>query len=97
MAAGIALSRFLGLVRDLLLAYFLGTGMVAEAWLVAFRVPNTLRMFLTEGSLNSAFVPVLNEYLERLPRSEVKRLINAATSSLTAFLLIITLIGFVMR
>jgi len=92
VGAGLLASRILGLVRDVLLAFFLGTGHVAEAWMVAFRIPNVLRMFLTEGSMNSAFVPVLNEYLESRP-GEVRRLVSAATSALAGLLLVITASG----
>jgi putative peptidoglycan lipid II flippase len=91
---GLLASRILGLVRDGLLAYFLGTGHVAEAWMVALRIPNVLRTLLTDGSMNSAFVPILNEYLEQSDRSRTVSLINAATSALVLFLGAITILGF---
>ena len=51
------LSRMLGYIRDILIAIFLGSGILADAFFVAFRIPNTFRRLFSEGSFNSAFVP----------------------------------------
>ena len=51
------ISRLLGYVRDVLIAIFLGTGPLADAFFVAFRIPNTFRRLFSEGTFNSAFVP----------------------------------------
>ena len=51
------LSRLLGYLRDILIAVFLGTGALADAFFVAFRIPNTFRRLFSEGSFNAAFVP----------------------------------------
>ena len=51
------ISRLLGYVRDFLIAIFLGTGMLADAFFVAFRIPNTFRRLFAEGTFNAAFVP----------------------------------------
>ncbi len=51
-------SRVLGFVRDLLIARLFGASPLADAFFVAFRIPNLLRSFVAEGALNSAFVPV---------------------------------------
>jgi putative peptidoglycan lipid II flippase len=56
-----ALSRILGFIRDILFANFLGTSPVAQAFVVAFKIPNTLRDLVGEGAANSAVVPVLSE------------------------------------
>jgi putative peptidoglycan lipid II flippase len=53
-----ALSRLLGFVRDALIAAALGSGFVADAFFVAFRLPNLFRRVLGEGALNPAFVPI---------------------------------------
>lgn len=53
-----ALSRLLGFVRDALIAAALGSGLVADAFFVAFRLPNLFRRVLGEGALNPSFVPV---------------------------------------
>ncbi len=51
-------SRVLGFVRDVLIAALLGTGPVAEAFIVAFSLPNMFRRFFAEGAFNTAFVPM---------------------------------------
>ena len=51
------ISRLLGYLRDILIAIFLGTGPIADAFFVAFRIPNTFRRLFSEGAFNAAFVP----------------------------------------
>ena len=69
-AAGIVgfftlMSRILGLVRDMVLARYFGSGMAADAFFVAFRIPNLLRRLFAEGSLTISFIPVFTEYLSQ--------------------------------
>ena len=51
------MSRILGYIRDILIAIFLGAGPLADAFFVAFRIPNTFRRLFSEGTFNAAFVP----------------------------------------
>jgi len=51
------ISRILGYVRDILIAIFLGTSIFADAFFVAFRLPNTFRRLFAEGAFNAAFIP----------------------------------------
>jgi len=51
------ISRILGYLRDLLIAIYLGSGPIADAFFVAFRIPNTFRRLFSEGTFNAAFVP----------------------------------------
>ena len=51
------ISRVLGYIRDILIAIFLGTGPLADAFFVAFRIPSTFRRLFSEGTFNAAFVP----------------------------------------
>ena len=51
------ISRILGYVRDILIAIFLGTGLLADVFFVAFRLPNTFRRLFAEGTFNAAFIP----------------------------------------
>ena len=51
------ISRILGYLRDILIAIFLGTSLFADAFFVAFRLPNTFRRLFAEGSFNAAFIP----------------------------------------
>ena len=57
------ISRLLGYVRDILIAVFLGTGALADAFFVAFRIPNTFRRLFSEGTFNAAFVPSYSSLL----------------------------------
>ena len=57
------LSRVLGYFRDILIAIFLGTSIYADAFFVAFRLPNTFRRLFGEGSFNAAFVPSYSKQL----------------------------------
>lgn len=56
------LSRISGLIRDMVLSYFFGAQNVADAFFVAFRIPNFFRRLFAEGAFNQAFVPVLARY-----------------------------------
>jgi len=56
------ISRVLGFVRDIVIANYFGTSLAAQAFVVAFRIPNSLRDLVGEGATNAAIVPVLTEY-----------------------------------
>ena len=58
-------SRIFGFVRDVAIAAYLGAGPVAEAFLIAFALPNMFRRFFAEGAFNMAFVPIFAKKLER--------------------------------
>ena len=64
------ISRLLGYVRDILIAVFLGTGPLADAFFVAFRIPNTFRRLFSEGTFNAAFVPSYSSQLHKKKQSE---------------------------
>ena len=53
----VLLSRVLGYIRDFFIAIYLGSGPLADAFFVAFRIPNTFRRLFSEGTFNAAFVP----------------------------------------
>lgn len=57
-------SRIAGFIRDVMIAAYLGAGPVAEAFLVAFSLPNMFRRFFAEGAFNMAFVPMYSKRLE---------------------------------
>ncbi|WP_240036503.1 murein biosynthesis integral membrane protein MurJ [Halomonas urmiana] len=84
------LSRVMGLVRDVVIATLFGAGDGADAFFVAFKIPNFLRRLFAEGAFNQAFVPVLSEYATRGSKREVKELLDAVAGSLTAVLALIT-------
>jgi putative peptidoglycan lipid II flippase len=64
------ISRLLGYVRDVLIAVFLGTGSLADAFFVAFRIPNTFRRLFSEGTFNAAFVPSYSSLLSNKKKSQ---------------------------
>ena len=63
------ISRILGYLRDILIAIFLGTSFIADAFFVAFRIPNTFRRLFAEGTFNAAFVP---SYTSELVKGKIK-------------------------
>ena len=63
------ISRLLGYLRDVLIAIFLGTSIFADAFFVAFRIPNTFRRLFAEGTFNAAFVP---SYSSELIKSKTR-------------------------
>ena len=64
------ISRLLGYLRDILIAIFLGTGSLADAFFVAFRIPNTFRRLFSEGTFNAAFVPSYSSLLDNKKKSQ---------------------------
>jgi len=64
------ISRLLGYVRDILIAIFFGAGPLADAFFVAFRIPNTFRRLFSEGTFNAAFVPSYSSVLDNKKKSQ---------------------------
>ena len=84
------LSRILGLVRDIVIAGFVGATANADAFFVAFKLPNFLRRLFAEGAFAQAFVPVLADYKEQGSVTAVKELIDRVAGVLGGTLIIIT-------
>lgn len=84
-------SRGAGLVRELMMAAYLGAGPVADAFNVAFSLPNMFRRFFAEGAFNQAFVPLYSKKLEA--GADAEEFAQNAFSGLTAFLILFTVIG----
>ena len=87
------LSRIAGLVRDAVIGYYFGTGIAADAFFVAFRIPNLLRRFVAEGAMSVAFVPVFTEYLTKRSRREAVEAASALATVMAAVLLVLTMLG----
>ncbi len=68
--------RIVGLFREMASAYFFGTTLVYDAFLLAFMIPNFFRGLLAEGGLNSAFIPVFADYLFPERKEEAKKLVS---------------------
>ncbi|MEX2489721.1 MAG: murein biosynthesis integral membrane protein MurJ [Pseudomonadales bacterium] len=88
-------SRVFGLVRDMVIAYFFGASAGADAFFIAFRIPNFFRRLFAEGAFSQAFVPVLSEYRSTRSRAEVRDLLDRVSGSLGANLVAITVVGVV--
>ncbi len=85
------ISRILGYLRDVLIAIFLGTGFLADAFFVAFRIPNTFRRLFAEGTFNSAFIPNYTSELVK-GKSKSNKFANDIFNLLFCGLLFLTLI-----
>lgn len=90
------LSRVLGMLRDMVLANYFGSGSAADAFFVAFKIPNFLRRLFAEGAFAQAFVPVLSEYREKRSFAEVKQLVDRTAGMLGLILTALTALGVVM-
>ncbi|GAB5509625.1 MAG: murein biosynthesis integral membrane protein MurJ [Hyphomicrobiales bacterium] len=88
-------SRLLGFVRDILMAAALGTGPVADAFVVAFRFPNLFRRLFAEGAFNSAFVPLFARTLEGEGREEAKAFAQEAMAGLITVLALVTAVAMI--
>jgi putative peptidoglycan lipid II flippase len=87
------LSRVLGLARDMVLASIFGSGMAADAFFVALRIPNLLRRLFAEGSLTIAFIPIFTEYLTTKTKKEAFELAKIVFTLLTLSLAVVTVLG----
>jgi putative peptidoglycan lipid II flippase len=90
---GTFLSRILGFLRDMVIAHFFGTGMAADAFFVAFRIPNLWRRLVGEGSLTISFIPVYTEYLTQRSEEETRKVTHIAFTIAGVVLLILTVLG----
>lgn len=90
-----ATSRVLGLAREIVIASFLGAGFGAEAFFVAFRIPNLLRRLFAEGALSAAFVPTFVDTIQREGSAEGVRLARITFTFAGIILTVVTLLGIV--
>ena len=86
-------SRVLGLFRDILMAAFLGTGPVAQAFLIAFTLPNMFRRFFAEGAFNLAFVPLFAKKVEA--GDDAEGFARDALSGLAFVLVLLVIVGWI--
>jgi putative peptidoglycan lipid II flippase len=87
------ISRVLGFVRDMVIARFFGATAGADAFFVAFKIPNFFRRLFAEGAFSQAFVPVLAETKEKRGIEAVRHLVGAIAFRLGLILLLLTLFG----
>ena len=87
------LSRVMGLLRDIVVAHGFGAGASADAFFVAFKIPNFLRRLFAEGAFSQAFVPVLSEYRTQGSQAAVKQLVDRVAGSLGLVLSLLTVLA----
>ncbi len=87
------LSRVLGLVRDMVIANYFGASVSADAFVLAFRIPNFFRRLFGEGAFSQAFIPVLSEYQAKRSKQDVRDLVSRVSGTLGANLLLLTIVG----
>jgi len=96
VSIGTMLSRVLGLARDVVLANLLGAAPNADAFFVAFKIPNFLRRLFAEGAFSQAFVPVLTETREQGSHEAVRHLVDRVAGVLGGSLFVLTALAMVM-
>ena len=88
-------SRLLGFIRDIVIARLFGIYVYAQAFVIAFRIPNLFRDLVGEGAANAAFVPVFSEYKVRHTDEEFWELANVVLNLLLVIVTAITLLGII--
>jgi len=89
------ISRLLGFLRDIVIARLFGVYIYAQAFVIAFRIPNLFRDLVGEGATNAAFVPVFSEYASRHSKEEFWELANVVLNLLLVILMSITILGII--
>ncbi len=87
------ISRITGLIRDVVFANILGAGVMADAFFVAFRIPNFFRRIFGEGAFSQAFVPVCAEYKNNRSHDEVRAFLGHMGARFALILFIFTVLG----
>lgn len=87
------LSRIFGYIRDMIFAWFFGAGVVSDAFIAAFQIPNLLRRLFGEGSLTISFIPVFTEYLTKRGKQEAFLMAYSALRILSVILVLTAVLG----
>jgi len=82
VSLAIAMSRVTGLARESVMARLFGAGLVFDAFMLGFRIPNLTRDLFAEGALSSAFVPIFTEYLSTRSKEDAARLANLVATAI---------------
>lgn len=96
MGLNTAISRVFGFIRDILIASFFGTTAFAQAFVVAFRIPNLLRDLVGEGAANAALVPVLTEYNSLKSKEEFWKLSRVLLNISFVVLILLSFAGMIL-
>ncbi|HEX6048551.1 MAG TPA: lipid II flippase MurJ, partial [Gemmatimonadaceae bacterium] len=93
VAAGILVSRIIGLVRERLIGFYFGVTPEADAFRAAFRIPNLLQNMFGEGVLSASFIPVYASLVEHEEREEARRVAGAVLAMLALVVAVLVLAG----
>ncbi len=93
VAAITLVSRIAGYGRDIVATYFFGTGLYADAFVAAFRLPNILRRLVGEGNVSAAFVPVFEHEAAERPEEDLWRLADTFHLVIAALATVLTVLG----
>ncbi len=93
VSVAVAMSRFTGLVREMVMARLFGAGFVYDAFLLGFRIPNLTRDLFAEGALSSAFVPIFTQTLAQKGRKEAAVLSNLVATALILIVGVFCVLG----
>ena len=88
-------SRVLGYVRDQRITLLLGTTLSADAYVLAYRIPNLFRRLVAEGSMTASFIPVFSSYMQEKSKAEVWDFANRLFWTLALVAAVITVLGMV--
>lgn len=92
LATGILLSRVLGYVREVLLAYYFGAGQATDAFYAAFQIPDLLNYFLSGGALSIAFIPLYNKILVRDGEKAAEKMTASVLGTLGVVVVVATVL-----
>jgi putative peptidoglycan lipid II flippase len=82
VSLAVFMSRITGLLRESVMARLFGAGLIYDAFMLGFRIPNLTRDLFAEGALASAFVPTFSEYLSQRSKEEAVRLVSLVATAL---------------
>lgn len=93
VAAGIFLSKIVGLLRERAVAFYFGVSAHADVWQVAFRAPNLLQNLLGEGTISAAFIPIYSRFLNEERPQAAARFAGAIFGLLCVVVALVVLVG----
>ena len=97
VSIAVFMSRITGLLRESVMARLFGAGLIYDAFMLGFRIPNLTRDLFAEGALSSAFVPTFTEYLSLRGKEEAARLVNLVATALIIVVGTLCALGMVLR
>jgi putative peptidoglycan lipid II flippase len=95
MSAATLISRILGFARDMIFALYFGATGTSDTFFAAFRIPNLLRELFAEGSMSSAFIPVLTEYRQKRGDEEANRLVKVTFTFMVIVVGVVCVVGII--